>query len=159
MQAEWREGDDPGPARSNEPACESCGRWPATEALERRPSRYAAITKQRIEPTVLLCRHCWLDILCGRKPMPPERARFGGARVSGAPGRSWSGSTPSEAFLRVGAAYRALKEATAGGFAARQERADFHESLAALRHHALTVCIRAQRLWAATGFSQARCPT
>ena len=57
--------------------CESCGRQPATEVLDRSPSRLAKVAKQRVEPRVLLCHLCWLDILCGLKGMPPEREPIG----------------------------------------------------------------------------------
>ena len=46
----------------------------ATQVLSRRPSALARITGVRTETLVPLCHHRWLDILCGLKLMPPERA-------------------------------------------------------------------------------------
>jgi hypothetical protein len=164
---------DPGPWAGH--PCESCGRQRATEALQRRSSRRAEITKQRIDHQVLLCYQCWLDILCGLKPMPPEHAEDGNDRLAFARGARAvcshaalsrqrracrrgvpSGPRPdaaaySAAFLRLRSAREALREAHAHGFPARQERADFHEALAAVRHRAAAVRRRARRLGAPAG--------
>lgn len=73
MRADGGEGGTVDPRPWAGRTCESCGRQVATEVLRRRLSRYGRSTKQRIEHQVLLCYQCWLDILCGLKPMPPER--------------------------------------------------------------------------------------
>lgn len=66
---------DPRPRAGH--TCESCGRHPATEALQRPPSQKAETTKHGMDHQVALCYQCWLDVLCGLKPMPPERAVTG----------------------------------------------------------------------------------
>lgn len=164
---------DPGPWAGH--TCESCGRQRATEALQRRPSRRAEIKKQWVDHEAVLCYQCWLDILCGLKPMPPAHAEDGHDRLEFARGAGAvrghaaltrqgracrrgvaSATRPdaaahSTAFLRLTSAREALREAHAHGSDARQERADFHEALAAVRHRATAVRRRARRLGPPSG--------
>jgi hypothetical protein len=138
--------------------CESCGRRPANEVLHRRPSRLAEITKQRIEPEVLVCRLCWLDILCSRKEMPPERDVTTGLPAFVPPGparapRSWALHTAARVlagraavrehlrrtrgtFRHLDAAYSAALEARMQGRDDQQQRAAFVQIARAIRQRA-----------------------
>lgn len=124
MRADGGEGGTVEPRHVAGDVCESCGRHRATEALQRRPSRHAEIREQRIDHQVRLCYQCWLDILCGLAPMPPEHAvvsalgtssRLSGrsawvVRVAcGAPGEHLQ--TPSREFRELAAAYASILQA------------------------------------------------
>lgn len=52
------------------PLCESCGRRPATETLERRRRRRPLTVGKPLGEEAMVCHQCWLDILYGYKPRP-----------------------------------------------------------------------------------------
>jgi hypothetical protein len=126
--------DGGGGAGCEERICESCGRLPATEVLHRRRNRMAEIERRPVGPRALLCHQCWLDVLCGVRPMPPERNAVGG----------WG---PNQDSRRPrGAPYRHLREAYAGVLDAhpggrdyRNARAAFLRASRGLREHAAII--------------------
>lgn len=137
MRADGGEGGADGRRDWAGETCTSCGAQRATEALQRRTHRAP------------LCYQCWLDILCGLKPMPPARWPLGAPDgASQSPVRSAlvvgaAGSTAvehprarSREFRELQAAYASAFQAQAQGGEGLAHRIAFFRAARALRDQA-----------------------